>query len=188
MAGKLIIISGPSGVGKGTICREIVKRMDNVCLSVSATTRAKTAIEADGTDYHFLSQAEFEQGIDEGRFLEHAQVFGHWYGTLRDRVNERLAAGTNVLLEIDVQGAKQIKGICPDAAMVFILPPNSDALAQRLNQRGRDNAASTEQRLDCASKEIAAARECYEHMVVNDDLQQAVKDVMAIIQGNSHST
>jgi guanylate kinase len=188
MAGKLIIVSGPSGVGKGTICREIVKRMDNVCLSVSATTRQKTAIETDGTDYHFLSQAEFEQGIDEGRFLEHAQVFGHWYGTMEDRVSERLAAGMNVLLEIDVQGAKQVKAVRPDASMIFIVPPNSEALEQRLNQRGRDSAASTEQRLDCASKEIAVARQCYEHMVINDDLQQAVNDVMQIIQGNSHST
>ncbi len=188
MTGKLIIISGPSGVGKGTICREIVQRMDNVCLSVSATTRPKTAIETDGTDYHFLSQAEFEQGIDEGRFLEHAQVFGHWYGTLRDRVSERLAAGMNMLLEIDVQGGKQVKRICPDASMVFILPPNPDALEQRLHQRGRDNAASTEQRLNCASSEVAEARQCYEHTVINDDLEQAVEDVIQIIQGNSHST
>ena len=187
MAGKLIIISGPSGVGKGTICREIVKRVDKVCLSVSATTREKTAIETDGTDYYFLSQTEFQQGIKEGRFLEHAQVFGHWYGTLKDKVAERLAAHMNVLLEIDVQGAEQVKAIHPDASMIFILPPNADALAKRLKRRGRDSDQSTVQRLDCASKEIAAGKQCFEHRVINDDLEQAVKDVIQIIQGNSQS-
>jgi len=187
MAGKLIIISGPSGVGKGTICREIVKRMDKVCLSVSATTREKTAMETEGADYYFLSPAEFQQGIEEGRFLEHAQVFGQWYGTLKDKVAERLAAHMNVLLEIDVQGAKQIKTVHQDASMIFILPPTMDALTQRLKGRGRDSAQSTEQRLDCASKEIAAAQPCFEHMVINDDLEQAVKEVIQIIQGNSQS-
>lgn len=183
MAGKLIIISGPSGVGKGTICREIVKREDNVCLSVSATTRAKTAIETEGQDYYFLSQAAFEQGVAEGRFLEHAQVFGHWYGTLKDKVSERLAAGMDVVLEIDIQGGKQVKAQYPDATMVFVLPPNAAALAQRLNQRGRDNAVSTEQRLDCADDEIDAAQGWYEHMVTNDDLEQAVTQVIQIIRG-----
>ena len=184
MNGKLVIISGPSGVGKGTICREIVKRMDNACLSVSATTRPRSPQESEGRDYYFLSQGEFEQGIAEGRFLEHAQVFGHWYGTLKDSVNERLAAGMNVLLEIDVQGGKQVKAKCPDACMVFVLPPDMETLAQRLSGRGRDSAESTAQRLNCAAQEMAEAKQCYEHMVINDDLEQAVNDVIQIIQGN----
>lgn len=158
--------------------------MDNVCLSVSATTRPKTPQETHGVDYDFLSEAEFKQGIEQGRFLEHAQVFDHWYGTLKDRVTERVAAGMHVLLEIDVQGGMQVKAACPDAVMVFIMPPDADALAQRLSGRGRDDAESTKQRLACASKEIAAAQQYYEHMVVNDDLEQAIEDVMQIIQGN----
>ena len=103
-------------------------------------------------------------------------------------MDERVAAGMHVLLEIDVQGGQQVKAVCPDAVMVFILPPDAGALAQRLSGRGRDNAESTKQRLACASTEIAAAQQCYEHMVVNDDLEQAIKDVMQIIQGNGRAT
>ena len=179
--GKIVIISGPSGVGKTTICREIVARREDVCLSVSMTTRPKSAAEIDGQDYRFISQEEFKERIDKGLFLEYAEVFGHLYGTPRDKVEEKLKACKTVILEIDVQGAKQVKVLYPEAVMIFILPPSAKVLAERMNHRGRDAAEVAEKRLDGASTEIAAAWQYYEYMVVNEELQQAVNECVQII-------
>ncbi len=183
--GKVIIVSGPSGVGKSSICREVVKRLDNVCLGVSVTTRPRAEAEVDGQDYWFVSQQQFRKRIDEGSLLEHAEVFGHLYGTLKDKVAEALQAGKTVILEIDVQGARQVKLVYPDAVMVFIFPPTEKELAQRIKNRGREEMGAAEERLEGASAEFAAARQYYEHMVVNDDLEQAVKEVIQIIEQNS---
>ncbi len=182
--GKIIIVSGPSGVGKSTICREVVNRLDNVFLSVSATTRAKSESEVDGKDYWFLARDEFEKQIEDGMFLEHAEVFGNLYGTPKDKTDEAIKEGKNVILEIDVQGARRTKQIYPDAEMIFILAPTHKELAERLNGRARDGEKVVEERLNGASAEIAAAWQFYEHMVINDDLQQAVNEVIQIIQGN----
>lgn len=176
-----MIISGPSGVGKSTICRELVARMDDVCLSVSATTRPKAKGEVDGKDYWFLSEEEFRRRIDEDLFLEYAKVFGHLYGTPRDKIIEALEAGKAVILEIDVQGARQAKAVFDDAVMIFILPPTEKDLAERLTNRGRDATEVAEERLGGASAEIAAAWEYYNQMVINEDLQQAVNECMQII-------
>jgi len=180
--GKVVIVSGPSGVGKSTICKEIVKRLNYVYLSISVTTRPKSEAEVDGQDYWFISEQEFQERLDKGLFLEHAKVFGHLYGTPKDKVDEALQDGKVVILEIDVQGARQAKAFFPDAVMIFILPPSAKVLAERMDNRGREATEVAEQRLDEAGSEIAAAWQYYEHMVINEDLQQAVKECMQIIQ------
>lgn len=181
--GKVVIVSGPSGVGKSTICKEVVERLDNAHLSISATTRPKGPTEIDGRDYWFLSEEEFHERIDKGLLLEYAEVFGHLYGTPKDKVVESLQAGNTVILEIDVQGAKQTKAVFPNAIMIFILPPSSKALAERMNERGRENTDAAEKRLNGASTEIAAAWQYYDNMVINDDLQQAINECVQIIEG-----
>ena len=180
--GKVVIVSGPSGVGKSTICREIVARLDDVYLSVSATTRPKADGEIDGKDYWFISEQEFQERIEEDLFLEHAKVFGHHYGTPKDKIVEALEAGKIAILEIDVQGAQQAKVVFEDAVMIFILPPTEKDLAERLNNRGRDADEAAERRLDGASTEIAAAWQYYNHMVINEDLEQAVNECIQIIE------
>jgi len=179
---RVVIISGPSGVGKSTICREVVKRLSNACLSVSVTTRAQGAGEIEGQDYRFVSKAEFERLVSEGYFLEYAEVFGSFYGTARDQVEEALAAGKTVILEIDVQGAKQVKVAYPDALMIFILPPSHRELAERIGDRGRDDEESAEARLGKSGTEIASGWQYYKHMVINDDLEQAVNEVIQFIK------
>ncbi len=186
--GRLVIISGPSGVGKSTICKQVVKRLDNVYLSVSVTTRPQSAAEVDGKDYWFVSEEEFHQRVDKGLLLEHARVFGHFYGTPKDKVVKALKAGKAVILEIDVQGARQIKAVFPDAVMIFILPPSARDLAERLDHRGREGAEAAEKRLNEASSEIAAAWQYYEHMVINEDLQQAVNECVQIIKNKKSQT
>jgi guanylate kinase len=180
--GKVVIISGPSGVGKSTICKEVVRRKSDVYLSVSVTTRPKSENEADGGDYWFISEADFRERMNKGLLLEYAEVFGNLYGTPKDKVEEALAAGKIVILEIDVQGARQAKVKYPDAVMIFILPPTQRELAERLNGRGREDEEAAEERLDEASREIAAAWQHYQHMVINDDLEQAVSEVIQIIE------
>lgn len=177
----LVIVSGPSGVGKSTICSEVVKRLENVHLSVSVTTRPKSDSEVEGKDYRFLSREEFERKIQQGMLLEHAEVFGNLYGTPKDKVDEELEAGNTVILEIDVQGAQQVKKIYPDAVMIFIMPPTQRHLAQRMNGRGREDEEAARKRLDRADDEIAAAWRYYNNMVINDDLEQAIEEVIEII-------
>jgi guanylate kinase len=180
--GKVVVVSGPSGVGKSTICKEVVKRLNNAHLSVSVTTRPKGESEVDGQDYWFISEEQFQQRVNKGLLLEYAEVFGHRYGTPKNRVEEVLQAGETIILEIDVQGAKQVKVLYPTAVMIFILPPSQKELAERMNLRGREDTEATEERLSEASAEIAAAWQYYEHMVINDDLEQAVKEVVQIIK------
>ena len=180
--GIIVVISGPSGVGKGTICRELVKRLDYACLSVSVTTRARTPKEVDGKDYWFVSRDEFQRRVEKGLLLEHAEVFGNFYGTPKDKVDEAIAAGKVVILEIDVQGGKQIKKLYPGTVMVFILAPTPKELAGRLRGRGRDDEETAKRRLDEASTEIAAAWQDYQHMVINDKLDVAVNEIIGIIE------
>ncbi len=180
--GKVVIVSGPSGVGKSTICEEVVKRLDNIYLSISVTTRPKSEAEVDGRDYWFISEQEFQERINKGLLLEHAEVFGHLYGTPKDEVEEAVRAGKTVILEIDVQGAKQARVIFPDAVMIFILPPTEKDLVERMDNRGREAADVAEKRLSGASNEIAAAWQYYKHMVINEDLQQAVDECAQIIE------
>lgn len=180
--GKVIIVSGPSGVGKSTICKEVIKRLDNIYLSISVTTRPKSDAEVDGQDYWFISEQEFQERIEKDLLLEHAEVFGHLYGTPKDKVEEAVNEGKNVILEIDVQGARQTQMTFPDAVMIFILPPTEKDLVKRIGNRGREAADAAEQRLSGASDEIAAAWQYYNHMVINEDLQQAVDECIQIIE------
>jgi len=180
--GKVVIVSGPSGVGKSTICKEVVKRLKDVYLSVSVTTRQKSEAEVDGRDYWFISEDEFRQRISKGLMLEYAEVFGNLYGTPKDKAEKALAAGKTVILEIDVQGAKQVKAAYPDAIMIFILPPTHRELAERISQRARDSSKAVEERLEEAGTEIAAAWQYYDNMVINDNLEQAVNECIQIIQ------
>ena len=180
--GKVVVISGSSGVGKTTISKEAVRRLDDAYLSVSVTTRLQASSEADGRDYWFVSQEEFQRRVDEDLLLEHAEVFGHFYGTPKDKIDEALGAGKTVVLEIDVQGARQTKMIYPEAVLIFILPPTQKELTQRINYRGREDAETAEERLDAVSNEIAAAWQYYDNMVINDDLEQAINEVVQIIR------
>jgi guanylate kinase len=180
--GKLIIISGPSGVGKSTITHQIIERLPDTYLSVSVTTRPQAKTEQNGRDYWFLSREEFHQRIEQGSLLEYAEVFGNLYGTPRDKTEEMLDAGKTVILEIDVQGARQVKGTYPQATMVFILPPSGKVLAERLGHRGREGGEVIARRLSGAAAEIATAWQHYDSMVVNDDLEQAIREVMQIIE------
>jgi len=180
--GKLIVVSGPSGVGKSTICREVVRRMENVFLSVSVTTRPKGPGEENGREYWFISREEFNKRIEKGTLLEYAEVFGNLYGTPKDKTDEALQAGKSVILEIDIQGGRQVKAIYPKAVMIFILPPSAKTLAQRMGHRGRETAEAAARRLGGASSEIAAAWQYYDNMVINDDLEQAIAEVIQIIE------
>lgn len=179
MSGRLVIISGPSGVGKSTIASAVVQRL-GAKLSVSATTRDMRPGEVDGVNYHFLAKAEFERLIVEDGLLEHAQVYDHHYGTPRAPVEAALAAGRTVVLEIDVQGAVQVKRKLPSARGVFILPPSEDELLRRLRARGREDEARIQRRFQAARAEIEAARTCgaYDFFVVNDRLEPAIEEAV----------
>ena len=176
----VFVITGPSGVGKGTLIRGLRQRIPELALSVSATTRAPRAGERDGAHYHFLDPAEFERRVQAGDFVEHAVYSGRRYGTLRSELARRTAAGAPVVLEIEVQGARQVRETMPDALQVFIAPPSVDALRARLIGRGTDSPAQIEQRLTTAERELQARPE-FAHVVVNDRLEQATDELAAIV-------
>ncbi|MHC4843042.1 MAG: guanylate kinase [Planctomycetota bacterium] len=180
--GKIIVISGPSGVGKSTITAHVAEQLPEAYISVSATTRPKAEKEVDGQDYWYISREEFEERAKKGDFLEYAEVFGNLYGTLKEKVLETLSKGKTIILEIDVQGGIQVKRLCQDVTMIFIVPPTQKTLAERIRTRGRENDDDAETRLEFADDEIAAAWEHYNHIVINDDLQQAVQEVVQIIR------
>jgi len=178
---RVIVITGPSGVGKGTLIRLLRERLPELGLSVSATTREPRAGEQQGVDYHFLSDADFDRLIEEGAFLEHAEYAGRRYGTLRTELERRAAAGEPVLLEIEVQGARQIRESMPSAVQVFIEPPSLEALRERLVGRGTDAPEVVERRLRVAAAELAAKDE-FQHRVVNDRLHDAVEALVGIVR------
>jgi guanylate kinase len=181
-AGKLIVISGPSGVGKSTICRRVIERTGGV-LSVSATTRPRGKNETNGKDYYFLTRPQFEEKIARGELLEYAEVFGNLYGTPADAVRKRLDEGQTVILEIDVQGGRSVRRLFPDALLIFILPPDLNVLAERIRGRNRgEDDETARRRLDAAKKEIEQAKTFYTRMIVNDNLDKAVDEVVEIIE------
>jgi guanylate kinase len=179
---KVFVITGPSGVGKGTLIRELLRRVPELELSVSATTRPPREGEVDGRDYHFLDREEFDRRAREGAFLEHATYSGNRYGTLRSEVQGRLATGVSVVLEIEVQGARQVRAAMPESVQVFIAPPAPEALRERLTRRGTDSADQIDERLRTAELELQAQEE-FHHVVVNDDVERAAAELEGIVRG-----
>ena len=169
---KVFVITGPSGVGKGTLIRTLLQRVPELELSVSATTRRPRAGETHGVDYHFLSDDEFERRVQAGEFVEHAEYSGRRYGTLRSELEQRLGGGHPVVLEIEVQGARQIRTAMPEAVQIFIAPPGEDALRARLVGRGTDDPGQVAARLERACEELRAQGE-FRHVVINDRLEDA---------------
>lgn len=184
--GRFIVLAAPSGAGKTSLVRELLSRVDNLKFSVSYTTRPRRREETDGKDYMFVSPEKFEQMVDEDAFLEHAEVFGHRYGTSREHVDALLAEGRTVVLEIDWQGARQIRVAVPEAKTVFILPPSMDVLEQRLRGRGTDSPETIERRLREAADDVAHWDE-FDYALINDDLEGAADELAAIVSGRNGS-
>jgi guanylate kinase len=178
---KVLVITGPSGVGKGTLISKLLDRVPELELSVSATTRAPRDGEVDGRDYHFLDPAEFDRLVEEGAFLEHATYSGNRYGTLRSEVQERLQNGKSVVLEIELQGARQVRDAMPEAVQVFVKPPHPGDLRRRLEERGTDDASAIDRRLRTAEEELAAEDE-FGYVVTNDEVEAAVGELERIVR------
>ena len=177
--GILFIISAPSGAGKTSLVGELLKRMENIKASISHTTRDCRPGEEDGINYHFVSREQFIGMLEKNAFLEHAEVFGNFYGTSQQWVEETLAAGEDVILEIDWQGASQVRQLFADSTSIFILPPSKQALRERLDNRGQDDSAVIEKRIAAATEEMSHYIEA-DFMVVNDDFEVALNQLMAI--------
>lgn len=178
---RAVVITGPSGVGKGTLIRLLRERMPDLQLSVSATTRRPRPGETHGIDYHFLSPEQFEEHVRAGDFVEHADYAGARYGTLRSELATRSASGLPVVLEIEVQGARQVREAMPEAVQVFVAPPSLDALRARLVGRGTDDPDQIQARLRTAERELQAQDE-FAHVVVNDRLEDAVDELLALVR------
>jgi guanylate kinase len=180
--GKVFVITGPSGVGKGTLIERLLERIPELELSISATTREPRPGELDGRDYHFLSPEEFRRRLEKGDFLEHASYSGNYYGTLRDEVQSRVARCRSVVLEIEVQGARQVRDSMGDeAVLIFIAPPDEAVLRERLEARGTDSPEAIEQRLRTAEVELAARSE-FPLEVVNDEVQKAASELERLVR------
>ncbi len=181
MNGRLVVLSGPSGVGKGSVIAVVRRRHPDVWLSVSVTTRQPRPGETEGVEYHFADQDEFDRLVADGELLEHAIYAGNSYGTPRGPVLQRLASGVPALLEIELQGARQVKGGMPEAHLVFLAPPSFDELARRLTGRGTEDPERVRRRLDIARIEMAAEDE-FETVIVNDDLERAADALVALLK------
>lgn len=186
--GLLIVLSGPSGVGKGTVRKALFEIPGhNLDYSVSMTTRSMRPGEVDGKDYYFVSREEFLQRIEENKFLEYAEFVGNYYGTPLDKVEEKLAAGKEVVLEIEVQGALQVRKKCPDAVFIFLAPPSKQALYDRLHRRGTESEEKIRERVEKANKEFELAYK-YDYIVINDEVNNAADRIMAIVRAEHAKT
>ena len=178
--GKLIVLTGPSGVGKGTLVKSLLDRNPQLHLSISATTRLPRSGEVDGVDYYFVTKAKFKQMIGEQLLLEWAEYASNYYGTPKEQVETKIAAGKSVLLEIELLGARAIQKTYPNALRLFILPPSIEELERRLKNRGKDSPEAIAKRLERAKTEIAASNE-FDHQIVNDDIQTALTAIESAI-------
>lgn len=184
-SGNLIVVSAPSGAGKTSLVQAVLQRVENIKASVSHTTRPRRPLEVDGVDYFFTDETAFRQMINDRAFLEHAEVFGNLYGTAIAPVEETLRAGTDLILEIDWQGARRVREAYPTAVSIFILPPSEAALRERLIERGRDDEAVIEQRMRGARSEMSHYSE-YEFLVVNDEFMLATNELSLIVEACRH--
>ena len=186
--GLLVVISGPSGVGKGTVRKALFElEGHDLVYSISMTTRPPREGEVDGEDYYFVTKEEFEKRIQEDQFLEYAEFVNHYYGTPKDKVDEQIELGKEVVLEIEVQGALQVREKAPDGVFIFIAPPNKEALYRRLLRRGTENPEMIQQRMDKAEREFPLAHK-YDYIVVNDEVTNAADRILAIIRAEHAKT
>ena len=178
--GLLLVVSGPSGAGKGTICKALLNKNDQIKLSVSATTRKPRNGEVHGVNYFFIEKEEFTKMIENGEFLEYAQIYDNFYGTPKAAITECLEKGQDVILEIEMQGARQIKEVYPEGVFIFVLPPSLEELKSRIVGRGTETQEEIEKRFSCAFEEINQIVN-YDYFIVNEDIEKSVSDVEAII-------
>lgn len=179
--GLLLVVSGPSGTGKGTICKKMVEMNDAIKLSVSATTRQPRLGEKEGISYYFKTREEFEKMVENGEFLEHAMIYDNYYGTPKQAIVDQLDAGVDVILEIEMQGAKQIREVCPDAVFVFILPPSLDELKHRIVGRGTETKEQIEKRFNSAYNEIKLLGD-YDYFIFNNIVDKSAEEIFEIIK------
>ncbi|MDU3828363.1 MAG: guanylate kinase [Peptostreptococcus sp.] len=179
--GLLLVVSGPSGTGKGTICKKMVEMNDAIKLSVSATTRQPRLGEKEGLSYYFKTREEFEKMVENGEFLEHAMIYDNYYGTPKQAIVDQLDAGVDVILEIEMQGARQIREVCPDAVFVFILPPSLDELKHRIVGRGTETKEQIEKRFNSAYNEIKLLGD-YDYFIFNNIVDKAAEEIFEIIK------
>lgn len=178
--GLLLVVSGPSGAGKGTICKALLNKNDQIKLSVSATTRKPRNGEVHGVNYFFIEKEEFSKMVENGEFLEYAQIYDNFYGTPKAAIIECLEKGQDVILEIEMQGARQIKEVYPEGVFIFVLPPSLEELKSRIVGRGTETQEEIEKRFSCAFEEINQIVN-YDYFIVNEDIEKSVNDVEAII-------
>lgn len=183
--GILVVVSGFSGAGKGTLMKELLKRYDNYALSISATTRAPREGETDGKEYFFVTKEQFEKMRDERKLIEYAQYVNNYYGTPKEYVEQKMAEGKDVILEIEIQGALQVRELYPDALLLFVMPPSADELKERLVGRGTESPEVIAQRLAISAKESQFMPQ-YDYLVVNDVLEESVRQVHEIIQSEHY--
>ncbi|MGX5175265.1 guanylate kinase [Aliikangiella sp. IMCC44653] len=185
--GTLYVVSAPSGAGKTSLLKQLILQVNNIETSISHTTRAMRKGELNGADYHFVTEAEFLNLIEQKAFFEHAQVFGNFYGTSKSSIEQQLSQGIDVILEIDWQGARQIRAQLPDSRSIFILPPTKAALRERLEGRGQDDAEVIEKRMQAAQSEMSHFNE-YNYLVINDDFDTALVELKSIIRAERQKT
>lgn len=185
--GILTVVSGPSGAGKGTICKELLKNNENIKLSVSATTRAPREGEKEGVNYYYKTHEEFKKMIEEGDLFEYAERYGNFYGTPKAAIMENLEKGQDVLLEIEMIGALNVKKMCPDSVLIFVLPPSLEELKRRLVGRGTETEEQIEKRFSMAYEEIQTLKE-YDYFIINGDVETAAKDIESIIAAEKNKT
>ena len=183
--GLLLVVSGPSGAGKGTICKSILEQNDHIKLLVSATTRKPRTGEVHGVNYFFIDKEEFKKMIEQGEFLEYAQIYDNFYGTPKAAIMETLEKGQDVILEIEMQGARQVKEVYPEGIFVFVLPPSLKELKNRIVGRGTETAEEIEKRFSCAFEEIKQIDD-YDYFIVNQDVEKSVKELESIISSEKN--